>query len=304
MRILLTGTSGQVGSALLPLLQARAAVVAPPRRELDLSRPAELTARLDDLKPDLIVNPAAYTAVDRAEDDSDLAYRVNADAPAAMANWAAGHNVPLIHFSTDYVFDGLGKQPWREDSPTGPLSVYGSSKLAGDRAVGTSGALHLIVRTSWVYAARGTNFLVTVTRLANERRELRIVADQFGAPTSAQTLADAVATIVPSDGRGFEAAFARQNGIVNVTCSGETSFYGFALAIVAGLRERGADLAVRAIIPIRTHEFPTRAQRPANSRLSLDRLRRDFGIITPNWKKALDDELDTMIGQEIGMSSG
>ncbi len=294
MRILLTGTGGQVGSALLPLLQSRATVAAPVRQELDLSQPGELATRLDDLRPDLIVNPAAYTAVDRAEEEAELAFRVNAEAPAAMAAWAARHHVPLVHFSTDYVFDGSGHEPWREESATGPLSVYGSSKLGGDTAVAASGAPHLIVRTSWVYAASGANFLRTIARLAKERKELRIVADQIGAPTSAKTIADAVTSVIPSNRSGFDAAFGRQNGVVNVVCAGETSWYGFALAVVAGLRVRGLDVAVESITPIRTDEFPTKARRPANSRLSLDRLRMEFGITTPTWEKALDYELDVM----------
>jgi dTDP-4-dehydrorhamnose reductase len=294
MRVLLTGTGGQVGGALLPLLQSRARVATPLRQEFDLSRPGELASRLDDLKPDLIVNPAAYTAVDRAEEEAELAFRVNAEAPAAMAAWAARHHVPLVHFSTDYVFDGSGHEPWREEGVTGPLSVYGSSKLAGDTAVAASGASHLIVRTSWVYAGSGTNFLRTIARLAKERKEIRIVADQIGAPTSARTIADAVTRLIPSDRSGFDAVFGQRKGIVNVVCAGETSWYGFAQAIVAGLRARGMDLAVESIIPIRTDEFPTKAKRPANSRLSLDRLRGEFGIITPAWEEALDCELDVL----------
>jgi dTDP-4-dehydrorhamnose reductase len=212
-----------------------------------------------------------------------------------MAAWAAHHHVPLIHLSTDYVFDGSGDEPWREESATGPLSVYGFSKLAGDTAVAASGAPHLIVRTSWVYAASGANFLRTIARLAKDRQELRIVADQVGAPTSAKTIADAVTSVVPLDRSGFDAVFAPQRDIVNIVCSGETSWYGFASAIVAGLRSRGLDLAVESITPIRTDEFPTKAKRPANSRLSLDRLRREFGIVTPNWEDALDYELDVMM---------
>jgi dTDP-4-dehydrorhamnose reductase len=297
MRVLLTGAAGQVGSALLPLLQSRASVAMPVRREFDLSRPGELATRLDDLKPDLIVNPAAYTAVDRAEEESELAFGVNAEAPAVMAAWAARHHVPLIHFSTDYVFDGSGHEPWQEESATGPLSVYGSSKLAGDRAVAASGASHLIVRTSWVYAASGANFLRTIVRLAKERKELRIVADQIGAPTSAKTIADAVMSMISSDRSGFDAVFGQRNGVVNVVCAGETSWHGFASAIVAGLRARGMDVAVESVTPIRTDEFPTKAKRPANSRLSLDRLRREFGIITPTWEEALDHELDVMMAR-------
>lgn len=294
MRILLTGTAGQVGSTLLPLLQTRATVVTPAREQFDLLRPSELGAKLDDLKPDLIVNPAAYTAVDKAEDEPELAFRINSEAPAAIAQWAATHHVPLIHFSTDYVFDGSGSEARREDDATGPLSVYGASKLAGDTAVAASGAPYLIVRTSWVYAASGANFLRTIARLAKERKELRIVADQIGAPTSAKTIADVVAKIIPRDPADMDAVFERQKGVVNVVCEGETSWHGFATAIVAGLRARGADLLVETIVPIRTDEFPVKAKRPPNSRLSLKRLRQDFGLETPTWQRALERELNIM----------
>src|SRR5579859_594530 len=178
MRVLLTGAKGQVGGALFPLLQQFGAIDAPPREEFDLSNPDTLPDALDRLKPDLIINPAAYTAVDRAEDERELAFLVNAKAPAVLAGWAARHEVPLIHFSTDYVFDGSGATPWGEGSPTGPLSVYGASKLAGDAAIEAAAGPHLIARTSWVYSHQGTNFLRTITRLAKERKELRIVADQ------------------------------------------------------------------------------------------------------------------------------
>jgi dTDP-4-dehydrorhamnose reductase len=195
MRILLTGTSGQVGGALLPLLRRSQEVLAPNRAEFDLSDPRALAAALDRLEVDLIINPAAYTAVDRAEDEPELALRINAEAPAELACWAARHSVPLVHFSTDYVFDGSGETPWREEHRCCPLSSYGRSKWAGEKAIQASGAPQLIIRTSWVYAAQGTNFLRTVNRLARERDELRVVADQFGAPTSASAIAEAVAMI-------------------------------------------------------------------------------------------------------------
>ena len=179
MRILLTGTNGQVGGALLPLLAKLGTVIAPSSAEFDLSKPEALEEKLDALKPDFIINPAGYTAVDRGEDETEIALLVNAKGPAAISQWAARWNVPLIHFSTDYVFDGSGSKPWREDSPTQPMSVYGKSKLAGDVAIKTASGPHLIFRTSWVYAAKGTNFLRTIARLAGERKELRIVADQI-----------------------------------------------------------------------------------------------------------------------------
>jgi dTDP-4-dehydrorhamnose reductase len=233
--------------------------------------------------------------VDRAEDERELAFRVNAEAPSAIATWAARHRVPLVHFSTDYVFDGTEGRPWHEDSRTGPLSVYGASKLAGDLAIRAAGGPHLIARTSWVYAADGANFLRTIARLAREREELRIVADQVGAPTTARAIADAVAVIVLSNAPNFERSFARSGGIVNVACTGETSWHGFASAIVAGLKSRGVELAARAIIPIGTADFPTKARRPCNSRLDVSRLRDRFGVTMPAWHDALSLELDRFI---------
>ncbi|MBR0694159.1 dTDP-4-dehydrorhamnose reductase [Bradyrhizobium lablabi] len=292
MRVLVTGSAGQVGGALLPLVENQAVVLAPSRQDFDLSRPADLPDRLSALKPDLIINPAAYTVVDRAEDESELAFRINAEAPGAIAEWAARHRVPFLHFSTDYVFDGSGAAPWREDGPTGPLSVYGASKLAGEEAVKSAGGPHLIVRTSWVYAAKGANFLRTIARLAAEREELRIVDDQIGAPTSAHAIAHAVCTILPPGFEDVGAALEKRGGIVNIVCAGETSWYGFAVAIVAGLRSRGANLRVERILPIGSAEFPAKAKRPFNSRLDLTRLRHAFGVSMPSWQQALDRELD------------
>jgi dTDP-4-dehydrorhamnose reductase len=281
-----------VGGALLALLRERAEVVAPLRDQFDLSRPDELADRLESIKPDLIVNPAAYTAVDRAEDERELAFRINAESPRAIARWAAPRGVPLIHFSTDYVFDGSGDRPWREDSSPGPLSVYGQSKLAGDLAIAEAGALHVIARTSWVYAASGANFLRTIARLAREREQLRIVADQIGAPTTANAISQAVVAMLPPRGDGLRKTFEQRGGVVNVVCAGETSWHGFATAIVAGLQSRGVKLAVKEIVPIRSDEFPVKARRPANSRLDLTRLRERFGIAPPDWQQALDRELD------------
>jgi dTDP-4-dehydrorhamnose reductase len=296
MRILLTGTAGQVGGALVPLLAKHSTVIAPSLEEFDLSKPTELSGKLDDIKPDLIVNPAAYTAVDRAEEESELAFRINGEAPAAMAQWAARHNVPLVHFSTDYVFDGSGTNRWREDSRPGPLSVYGASKLAGDTAIETAGGPHLIARTSWVYAANGANFLKTIARLAGERKELRIVADQIGAPTSGTAIAYAIVGILDLNAGDISARFRKHGGVVNVVCAGETSWHGFANAIVTGLRSRGVNLLVENIIAIGTDEFPVKAKRPANSRLDLTRLRENFGITMPSWEQALAYELDEMTG--------
>ncbi|WP_018319106.1 dTDP-4-dehydrorhamnose reductase [Bradyrhizobium sp. WSM2793] len=295
MRILLTGTDGQVGGALQPLLAGLGTIIAPDITEFDLSKPERLAGALDAFKPDLIINPAAYTAVDRAEDERELAFRINAGGPGEIAQWAAKHRVPLVHFSTDYVFDGSGEAPWREDSPTGPLSVYGASKLAGDSSIRAAGGPHLIARTSWVYAAKGANFLRTIARLAAERKELRIVADQIGAPTTARSIANAIADIVLPNLSNLNELFARKGGVVNLVCTGETSWHGFASAIVAGLKSRGLALEVEEIVPIATADFPTKAPRPGNSRLNLSRLNSQFGVVTPDWREALSVELDDFV---------
>lgn len=298
MRILLTGINGQVGSTLRRPLASLGTVLAADRILLDLTRPRELPGILDAMAPDLIVNPAAYTAVDQAEDEQELAYCVNAEAPRAMARWAASRDVPMVHFSTDYVFNGTGDRPWREDDPTAPLSVYGASKLAGEIAVRKAGGSHLVVRTSWVFASKGKNFLNAIVRLARERSELRIVADQVGAPTSARSLAEGLISILGVTARDDRNEIARRfevaDGIVHMSTSGETSWYGFASAIVEGLRSRGAELAVRSVIAIQTREFPTKAVRPHNSRLDMGRLEKVLGIRMPNWHDALDQELDEL----------
>jgi dTDP-4-dehydrorhamnose reductase len=294
MRVLVTGVTGQVGGALVAGLSEQAVIVAADRTRLDLSHIEQIPAILDQLEPELIINPAAYTAVDRAEDERELAFRINADAPAAMAHWAAGRGVPLIHFSTDYVFDGSGDRPWREDDPVAPLSVYGASKLAGETAIRAVGGPHLIIRTQWVHAAKGANFLRTMARLAAQRRELRIVADQYGAPTSARVIADAVASIIGPNRIPLTDRFHNAGGLIHVAASGETTWYGFARAIVDGLEARGVELVVESVAPIHTAEYPTKARRPANTRLDLTRLRTVFGISTPTWDEALSVELDDL----------
>ena len=292
MRILVTGASGQVGGALVTALDGLGPVIATDRAMLDLAQPESIAAVLDRIAPDLIINPAAYTAVDQAEDEPALAQRVNAQAPGIMAQWAAHHDVPLIHFSTDYVFGGDGERPWREDDATAPLSVYGRSKLAGEREIAAAGGCSLILRTSWVYAAEGKNFLRTIVRLAREQDELRIVADQIGAPTSARLLADIVARML-ADGRDQLRARIRQaQGSLHVSAAGEASWQQFASAIVDGLKSRGVQLAVARVVPIRSEDYPTRAQRPRNSRLDLRRLQQVFGIAPPSWQQALAPELD------------
>lgn len=294
MRILVTGVSGQVGSAIVPRFATFATIIAADRNQLDLSKPDEIARRLDGLAPDIIVNPAAYTAVDRAESDTDLAYCVNATSPGVIARWAAARNVPLIHFSTDYVFDGSGERPWREDDATGPLNIYGASKLAGEQAVQAAGGSHLIVRTSWVYAAQGANFLRAMLRKMKEAEEFSVVADQFGAPTSAPFIADVLAAIVRDNKARLPAAFASAGNRLHVAAGGVTSWHGFAEEIRRGLDRRGNAVVTRRICPIPAKDYKTTAARPYNSRLDLSRLAGVFGIESAPWNVQLAAELDRL----------
>jgi dTDP-4-dehydrorhamnose reductase len=292
MRILLTGTSGQVGGVLAGPLAEFGEVVAANRAMLDLADVASIPAQLDAIAPDVIVNPAAYTAVDRAEDEPELALRVNGEAPGAIARWAAARKVPVVHFSTDYVFSGSGKRPWREDDPTGPLSVYGKSKLQGEQALRAAGGPHLIVRSSWVYHRTGANFLRTIARLAAERDELRIVADQIGAPTSAALIGATLTDLMRKFGGDFSALAAASGGTLHLAASGTASWHDFASAIVAGLKARGRPVRAARIVPIKTSEYPTKATRPLNSRLDLARITALLGRTMLSWQAALEAELD------------
>lgn len=294
MRILVTGVTGQVGSALTRKLAAFGTVVPASRTVLDLTQPQDIASRLDDIVPDVIVNPAAYTAVDRAEDERDLAFLVNAEAPRALAEWSARRRIPLLHFSTDYVYSGVGTTPWKEGDETGPLSVYGASKLAGEAAIRQVAGNHLIARTSWVYAPTGGNFLRTMARLAQEREELRVVADQIGAPTSATIIADAMAAFFASP-QGLSGVIERADGLLHVAAAGSTSWHGFATAIVEGLRARGVPLKVERVVPIATADYPTKAHRPVNSRLDLSKLSEVLGRSTPDWSAGLATVLDEFV---------
>jgi dTDP-4-dehydrorhamnose reductase len=304
MRILVTGVTGQIGSALAARLPPFAIVLAADRSVLDLSAPQTLGGTLDRLAPDLIFNPAAYTAVDKAEDEPELAMRINAEAPGALARWAATRDVPLIHFSTDYVFDGSGERAWREDDTPHPLSVYGASKLAGENAIRAAGGTFLIVRTCWVYAAEGKNFLRTIARLARERTELRVVADQIGAPTSTALIGDALARMLSEGLEAWRERCAHAGALMHLAASGETSWHGFACAIVEGLRARGIALTVERVVPIASADYPTKARRPHNSRLDLSRLQSIFGIAPLPWQEALGPELDQLARELTGTNGG
>ena len=296
MRILLTGAAGQVGTALARALPGLGDLVLAGRDALDLSHPEAIAGRLSAFNPDLIVNAAAYTAVDRAETERDLAYAVNAAAVEAMGRWAAAEKVPLIHFSTDYVFDGRASEPYRETDPVNPLSVYGKSKAEGERLLLATGAPCLIVRTSWVYAATGKNFVKTIARLAGERSGLAVVSDQMGTPTSAAQIASFVRALAGEGLPGLPALFEASSRLVHFTASGWTTWHGFACAIVAGMKRRGVPVKASEVRAIPTSDYPTPAERPQFSRLSTARLQSVFNFHPEPWERALDGVLDTMFG--------
>ena len=292
MRILVTGASGQVGGVLAKRLAAFGKIAAPGRTAFDLSNIDTIPAGLDAISPDAIVNAAAYTAVERAEDEPELTHRINADAPGAIGRWAAGRRVPVVHFSTDYVFDGSGHAPWREHDNPAPLSVYGKSKLNGEQALRAAAGPHLIVRSSWIYHHAGTNFLRTIARLAAEREELRIVGDQIGAPISADAIGSTLAALLQKYGGSFSTLADLSHGTLHLTASGVASWHDFAVAIVAGLKARRAPVQAKRIVPIKTSEYPAKARRPLNSRLDLTRVTELLGHTMPSWQSVLDRALD------------
>ncbi len=283
-RILLTGARGQVGWELARSLSTLGEVVALDSSRLDLTDADAIRRTVAALKPTLIVNPAAHTAVDKAESESERAYAINATAPGILAEEAEKLGALLVHYSTDYVFDGSGDIARGEDDPTGPLNVYGASKLAGEQAIQAACQRHLIFRTSWVYGARGANFLLTMRRLMRERPELKIVADQIGAPTWCRSLADATAQVIAQVYSPFNGADKPSPwGVYHMTNAGETSWHGFAQAIL----ELDAPEPATRLLPIPSSDYPTPAKRPLNSRLNNDKLARMFGAILPDWRLAL-----------------
>ena len=298
MKILLLGMNGQVGWELQRSLAPLGELVAldfdsPGPLVADFARPEALAATVRAVAPQVIVNAAAHTAVDKAEAEPELARTINATAPGSLAREAASLGAWLVHYSTDYVFDGSGTLPWREDSPTGPLSVYGSTKLEGEQAIRASGCQHLILRTSWVYAARGGNFARTMLRLAAERERLSVIEDQIGAPTGAELLADVTAHTLRS-------AMAKPGlgGTYHVAAAGETSWHGYARHVIEFARSAGQPVRVRPedISPIGTSAYPTPARRPQNSRLDTHKLKQTFGLALPDWRTGVERMLREVLG--------
>ena len=289
MTVLVFGGNGQVGQELLRVLAPLGKVVATTRsgnlpdgsacETADFGQPDSLPTLLNRLQPSIVVNAAAYTAVDRAEQEVDAAFAANAQAPGVIARWCAAHGVPFVHYSTDYVFDGQGAAPYREDEPTAPLGVYGTSKRDGEDAVRAAGGRHLIFRTAWVYASHGANFLRTMLRVGAERDALRVVADQIGTPTPAALIADVtVQALQHSD---------QLSGTWHLTANGQTSWHGFAEAIFAEALATGVLAKVPTVEAIPSSEYPTPAKRPAWLVLDNRKLQQDFGIVLPTWQDGL-----------------
>lgn len=288
MRLLVVGCHGQVGFELVRALQPLGEVVAWTRAQADLQHPTTFIDALDKLQPDVIVNAGAYTAVDAAESDEATAHCVNAEAPGALGAWASRCGASLVHFSTDYVFDGRGDRPWRETDPVWPINAYGRTKAAGETAIAMAGGPHLILRTSWVYATRGRNFLLTMLRLARERTALRVVNDQFGAPTWARAIAESTAAILAragSDRSSVARSFAARGGVFHLTCAGQTSWFDFARQTFELVPDPLRQL--ERLEPIPTSQFPTAAKRPRYSVLDSGKLAELWGIRLPSWEDCL-----------------
>jgi dTDP-4-dehydrorhamnose reductase len=291
-RVLVFGRTGQLGWELRHKLACLGPIATVGSPEVDFAKPETIRDAVRAASPAAIVNAAAYTAVDKAESEPELAMAINGTAPGVLAEEAKRLGSLLVHYSTDYVYDGTKQGPWVETDAPNPLNVYGKTKLAGDEAIAAVGCDHLIFRTSWVYGARGNNFLLTMLRLSKERAELRVVDDQTGAPTSseciAQATADVLAQVLGPAGGGLQG----RSGIYNMACSGATTWFGFAKALI----ERSVSLGAGTpkLIPIPTSEFPRPATRPANSRLSGLRLEEAFGVRMPDWEEALVLVLETL----------
>lgn len=281
MKILITGQHGQVSQALQAHLQGLGELMVIGSNQLDLAKPDQIREQIRAHRPDLIINAAAHTAVDQAESEPDAAFAINAIAPGILAQEAKALGIPLIHYSTDYVFDGSKPAPYTEADAPNPLSVYGQSKLAGEQAIATAGGQYLILRTSWVYSNQGKNFLLTMQRLLQEKPQMRIVADQIGAPTWAGTIAGSTRALIER----WLAGEAGEWGIYHLTAQGETSWFGFAQAIGEHLHADGKACAELEAIP--SSAYPTPAKRPLNSRLDCSRLQQQWHVSQPHWQDAL-----------------
>ena len=301
MKILLLGKNGQLGWELQRSLAPLGELVALDRQGApglcgDLGEPDGLAATVRALRPDVIVNAAAYTAVDRAESEPDLARRINAHAPAALAREAAACGALLVHYSTDYVFHGHGQRPWAEDDPTGPLNVYGQTKLAGEQAIVQAGCRHLILRTSWVYAARGGNFARTMLRLARQQPRLTVIDDQWGAPTGAELIADVSAHAIAQLRARPDKA-----GIYHLAAAGETNWFSYAKHVIARAQsaQSAIEYVVKDILPIPSSAYPVAATRPHNSRLDTRKLRTAFDLHLPPWQAGVDRMLAEILGHSL-----
>lgn len=283
LKILITGQHGQVSQALQQRLQGLGELVVLGRDQLDLANAEQIRQQVRAHRPDLIINAAAHTAVDQAESEPDPAFAINAIAPGILAEEAKALGTPLIHYSTDYVFDGSKPAPYTENDTPNPLGVYGQSKLAGEQAIAAIGGEYLILRTSWVYSNHGKNFLLTMQRLLQEKPQMRIVADQIGAPTWAGTIADSTRALIER----WQAGDAGEWGVYHLTAQGETSWFGFAEAIGEQLRAEGKPCAELEAIP--SSAYPTPARRPLNSRLDCSRLQQQWHVSQPQWQDALHE---------------
>jgi len=296
MRIMLTGTNGQVGWELARCMMPLGEVIVLTRAQCDLSRPETLPNIIQQIKPDVIVNAAAYTAVDKAEEAEGLATTINGTSVGVLAEEAKKLNALLIHYSTDYVFDGTKQTPYTEDDVPNPINAYGRSKLLGEQAVQQTGCDHLILRTTWVYAARGKNFLKTILRLAQERDELRIVADQYGAPTWARNIADVTAHVLAAAIRE-RLADEFISGTYHLCASGETTWHGFSKAIIERARQVApvGSIKTESVLPIATEDYPLPAARPKNSKMDSSSLTARFGMTVPEWKHAMELCIDEVL---------
>lgn len=286
MKILINGRHGQVSHELQQRLGAVGELLVLGRDQLDLAQPDQIRRQVQNIRPDLIINAAAHTAVDLAESEPQSAFAINAVAPGILAEEALALDIPLIHYSTDYVFDGMKAGPYNEDDTPNPLGVYGKSKLAGEQAIRDVQGQYLILRTSWVYSTHGRNFLLTMQRLLQEKPELRVVADQIGAPTWAGTIANSTLALIER----WQTSQVANWGTYHLSAQGETSWFGFAQAIGEALRQQGKPCA--DLLPIPSSDYPTPAARPLNSRLDCSRLQRDWGVSQPDWQTALRECLN------------